>query len=89
MSLPVVPPRLDELRLPKRWFIGLVVAAMFGASATVASIVAARTAMESGVAQKDDVLHNREILNSVCENARVLTEQFATATPAPCPTEDK
>lgn len=81
--LPIQPgPRPGEAPLPKALIAVLVVCASFGAAGLVASVVAAK----SSIAQQDDVLRNREYLQSTCENTRAVTEAFTTASPAPCPT---
>lgn len=89
-TLPVAPPpRIGDQKQPKTLIVGLVLAIFLGTVAAVASVIGA----SSSTAQQDDVLRNREvteenqrILNSVCENARTLTEAFTTASPSPCPT---
>ncbi len=84
--LPIVSPgRVEEMRLPKRLIAGMVLAAMFGASATVASIITAKTVVEGGATHQEDVEKNREYLQATCENTRAITEQFASAPASPCP----
>lgn len=84
MTLPINPgPRPSDLPLAKRLIVGFAVTGVFGLIAAASSVVAVYT----GTAQQDDVLENQRILTTVCENARLLTRELASAEPAPCPSQ--
>lgn len=87
MTVPLpAPPRLDEVRVQKRVLVFIVLGAMFGASATVAAVIGATHDVRQSDQTQKDLEQNQRLLDSVCENARTLTETFTTASPQPCPT---
>lgn len=89
MSTPIpVPPRIESMRMPKRFYLLFGIVITLGLVGATAGVLNAYVTYESGVAEQDDVLQNRRILNSTCENTRIITEQFASTQPSPCPTED-
>lgn len=85
--MPIQPPApLDTLRVPRRIYVLLVLGITLGAAATTASVLNTRATYDGNVANQQDVLLNQRILNATCENTRAVTEQFASKSPAPCPT---
>ena len=85
--LPIVDDaRLDSYRTPRGTLALLVAGVLFSFGGALAGVYAARAA-STGVATREDVERNRDYLRSTCENTRAITAQFATASPAPCPTD--
>lgn len=83
-----VPPRIEEMRVPKKVYVLFTLVIALGLAGATAGILNAYVTYDSGVAEQEDVLENRRILNSTCENTRIITEQFASTPPTPCPTAD-